>query len=89
MNKAVEDMKKISLKEFELLNTSTPVYPGSKSGQAWTPEKDFEKSLRMRIVKREEMSLEFDLIGVDPSLANALRCEFKNCLLADVFCLQA
>ena len=73
MEAAVNDMKKISLKEFELLNTSTPSYPGSTPGQAWTPERDFAAKLKVQIVKKEEMALEFDLIGVDPSLANALR----------------
>lgn len=77
----MEDMKKISLKEFELLNTSTPCYPGSTPGQSWNPEKDFRKSLKIKIAKKEDMSLEFDLIGVDPSLANAFRFVFRKLFL--------
>lgn len=69
-----EETKRITLKEFEVLNTSTSVYPGTVSGKTWSV-KDFEKKLQIRIVKKNksEMSLEFDLIGIDPSLANAFR----------------
>ncbi|TRY74694.1 hypothetical protein TCAL_06409 [Tigriopus californicus] len=67
-----DDFAKISLKQFEIANTSSAAFPGTVEGQGWTT-KDFERTLKIRIVKKEGMDMEFDLIGVDPSLANAFR----------------
>ena len=72
MESAVENMKKITLKEFEILNTSTPAIPSSSKGRQ-AIIKDFEKKLKIKLIQKSNMDLEFDLIGVDPSLANALR----------------
>ena len=35
--------------------------------------KDFIKNLKIKILHLDEETVKFDLIGVDPSLANALR----------------
>jgi len=84
MQSAMEDMKKISLKEFEILNTSSPGYPGNKEpgtngAQTWSV-KEFEKRLKVDIIQKTGMDLEFDLIGVDASLSNA----FRRLMLSEV-----
>lgn len=35
--------------------------------------KDFQKLLKIQIVKRDDLELEFDVIGITPALANAYR----------------
>ena len=59
----------IGLKEFEVVNTSTPVHPSTKKLTA----KEFAKKIKIKLVKKDDLNLEFDLIGADPSLANAFR----------------
>jgi len=67
---------RVQLKEFQVLNTSVPPptysYGGSKK---YDTISKFRKELRIEIVKRLEsqMELEFDMIGIDPSFANAIR----------------
>jgi len=61
-------MNRITLKEFEVLNTATPSVPGEQ----WSV-KCFEKKLSLKIIKKNGMDIEFDMVGVDPSLPNALR----------------
>ncbi len=75
----MEDDTKITLKEFEIQNTSSPYYPGTVPGNEWSVE-DFKKKCVVKIVKKKGMELEFDLIGVDPSLANA----FRRILISEV-----
>lgn len=72
-------MSKITLKEFEVINSSSAGFIGSSRGRKWTT-KDFEKSLRVKFIKKKEMDLEFDIIGVDASVANA----FRRILLSEV-----
>lgn len=76
-------MSRITLKEFEVLNTSSTLIGGVPGGgsRKWT-SKEFEKGLQVKFVKKdvENMELEFDLIGVDASFANA----FRRILLSDV-----
>lgn len=68
------DDSKILLKEFELLNTSTaPIVSKNIT-------KDFDKNVRVEIIKKVNKDLEFDLIGVNPAFANALR----RIMLSDV-----
>lgn len=69
---------RVQLKEFQLLNTSVPppthIYGASKKHDNVSK---FRSKLRIEIVKRprpdSQMDLEFDMIGLDPSLANAIR----------------
>lgn len=35
--------------------------------------KDFEKTVKIVIVKRDDLEIEFDIIGITPALANAYR----------------
>jgi len=113
-------VSRLSLREFEVLNTSSPAYPNTVAGKEWSVKKDFKKSLKIKvrlfylslniplnpliilafretfifsslwveiliscvsqIVQKNDMELEFDLIGVDASLANA----FRRILISDV-----
>merc|ERR1712018_998858 len=69
---------KVQLKEFQVLNTSVP--PPSythASIKNLDIVSQFRSKFRVEIVKRptpnSEMDLEFDMIGLDPSLSNAIR----------------
>jgi len=71
-----EFRKKISLKEFEVTNTSSSGGSYSKGFQI----KEAEKNLQVKIITRDERDIEFDMIGYDPSIVNALR----RLLISDV-----
>ena len=68
------EQDQVILKEFELLNTSTAPTPSKQIIE------DFDKKVLVEIIKRTDHDLEFDLIGVEPSLANA----FRRIMLSDV-----
>jgi len=75
-NIAADFRKKISLKEFEVTNTSS-------SGGSYCKGFDVKeagKNLQVKVVNRTERDMEFDMIGFDPSIVNALR----RLLLSDV-----
>jgi len=72
---------KISLKEFEVSNTSSSNVAGSIFGSSKSFDvKEAEKKLKVAVVKIDDSDMEFDLIGYDPAIANALR----RILLSDV-----
>jgi DNA-directed RNA polymerase I and III subunit RPAC1 len=75
MNEALAKMRDITITEFEMLHTSTPPDFGGNPGKNGNNiVSNFKKRLRAENFQRPDpMELEFDLIGVDPSLANALR----------------
>jgi len=81
MDSIDESRTRLTLKEFEILHTSATDYPGNYYGydDTWSLEK-FKKKLKVRVVRVEGNEMEFDLIGVDPSIPNALR----RILLSDV-----
>jgi len=68
--------KKISLKEFEVTNTANS---GGEYSQGWDV-KEAGKKLKIQVITRNEREMEFDMIGYDPSMVNALR----RLLLSDV-----
>jgi len=68
--------KRISLKEFELTNTSCAGGAYSKGFDV----KEAAKTLDVRVVSRTERDLEFDMVGYDTAMVNALR----RILLSDV-----
>jgi hypothetical protein len=68
-NMAKEFRKKISLKEFELSNTANS---GGSYSEGFNVQ-EAEKSLTVKIMSRTEREMEFDMIGYDPSIVNALR----------------
>lgn len=74
-----QKMSKITLKEFEVTNSSSAGFPGSSRSRKWTT-KDFEKHLQIKFIKKKDMELEFDIIGVDASISNA----FRRILLSEV-----
>jgi len=61
---------RLSLKEFEVVNTSSYGIAGHSHGAGQQQKKDLVK---VKIVKQEGLFLEFDLIGCDVSMANAIR----------------
>lgn len=65
-----ETKNKLTLKEFEVLNTSNLEYVGNFMG---FNIKNEEKKLKIKIVFIEGMEMEFDMIGYDPALVNAIR----------------
>jgi DNA-directed RNA polymerase I and III subunit RPAC1 len=69
-------MDKLTLKEFDLQHTSTPIVATAKK----FTQKDFKAKLKINFVWKEHMMLEFDMIGVDPSLINA----FRRILISEV-----
>jgi len=68
---------RLTLKEFEIVNTSDYNFAGHFTGVKQEPTE-----LKVQIIKIDEegMFLEFDMIGYDPSVANAVR----RLLLSDV-----
>jgi len=68
---------RLTLKEFEIVNTSDYDIAGH-----FGEGKKAEPNLKVEIIKEDEngMFLEFDMIGYDPSIANAVR----RILLSDV-----
>lgn len=71
-------LDRVSLREFELTNTSTPINASSTVRKL--SHKEYSKRIKIEIIKKEGMDMEFDLIGVHPSLANA----FRRILISEV-----
>jgi len=76
MPENVEQRKKISLKEFEVTNTSND---GGCYSQGFDV-KDATQKLKIEIISRNDRDMEFDMVGYDPAMVNALR----RLLLSDV-----
>jgi len=66
---------KISLKEFEVVNTASSNVAGNISGKQKP-----KKNLKVCVVGMNSLDIEFDLVGYDPAIANALR----RILLSDI-----
>jgi len=65
---------KISLKEFEVTNTSSSNIAGNVPGQQKGFDvKEAEDKLKLSVIKMDAMDMEFDMIGYDAGLANAVR----------------
>jgi len=72
---------KISLKEFEVVNTSSSNVAGNYFGkQKGFDVKEASENLKACVVKMDRLDMEFDLVGYDPAIANALR----RILLSDI-----
>jgi len=65
--------KKISLKEFEVTNTSSQNVAGDIYGQKSFSFKEASNNLKVTVVLLNKTDIEFDLVGYDPAIANALR----------------
>lgn len=78
----IEEIRsRVQLGEHELFNVHSTDFPGSYAGydDSWSQE-TFEKKLCVKVMKMDKMEMEFDMIGVDAAIANALR----RILLAEV-----
>ncbi|NP_001085237.1 RNA polymerase I and III subunit C L homeolog [Xenopus laevis] len=73
--------ERVVLGEFGLRNVHTTDFPGNYMGydDTWNQGR-FEKNFRIDIVKMEDDILEFDMVGIDASIANA----FRRILLSEV-----
>ncbi|KAM4693628.1 DNA-directed RNA polymerases I and III subunit RPAC1 [Discoglossus pictus] len=79
---SVEEMRsRVVLGEFGLRNVHTTDFPGNYPGfdDTWDQER-FEKNFHVDIIKMEDDTLEFDMVGIDAALANG----FRRILLAEV-----
>ena len=65
----------ILITEFSMLNTSTPPeFYGNSGKDGKNIVVNFKKRIRVENIKKsDDMTMEFDLIGVDASFANTLR----------------
>ena len=74
--------EKIVITEFSMLNTSTPPdYFGDCGRDGKNIVANFRNRIRVENIKKpDEMTMEFDLIGVDASFANTIR----RILISDV-----
>ncbi|KAM9315793.1 DNA-directed RNA polymerases I and III subunit RPAC1 [Gastrophryne carolinensis] len=82
MADSVEDMRsRVLLGEFSLRNVHSTDFPGNYPGyqDAWDPD-TFHRDFRVDVIRMEEDTLEFDMVGIDAALANA----FRRILLAEV-----
>ncbi|XP_028396021.1 DNA-directed RNA polymerases I and III subunit RPAC1-like [Dendronephthya gigantea] len=72
---------RVGLQEHGLINTQNTAYPGTYHGydDSWNFD-EFKKNFRIDVVSLEENNIEFDMVGIDASIANA----FRRILLAEV-----
>ncbi|XP_795508.4 DNA-directed RNA polymerases I and III subunit RPAC1 [Strongylocentrotus purpuratus] len=78
----VEDMKtRVRLLEHGVDNVHSSSFPGNYVGSddSWSMDK-FTKNFRIDVISLTHSELEFDMVGVDPAVANA----FRRILLAEV-----
>lgn len=79
---SVKNMRtRIGMSEHGLANTHSINVPGSCFGydDSWSQEK-FESNFRIDVKRLTDLEMEFDMIGIDASIANA----FRRILLAEV-----
>ncbi|XP_037274573.2 RNA polymerase I and III subunit C [Rhipicephalus microplus] len=71
----------VHLREHDLLHTETVDHCGARLGvdDSWDFQK-FVKKFRVGIISMDETTIEFDLVGLNPAIANAIR----RILLAEV-----
>jgi len=82
MSSAYDDIRnKITLGEHRVLHANSPSDPGTFYGQdeRWDFQK-FKNNFNIDIVKASNTEMEFDMVGIDASIANA----FRRILLAEV-----
>lgn len=71
---SLEDRNRVVILEDRVENVSGAEYPMSFDGQQTTPIiEQFKRGFDIKIVHLTPTDIEFDLIGVDASIANALR----------------
>ncbi|RDD41117.1 DNA-directed RNA polymerases I and III subunit RPAC1 [Trichoplax sp. H2] len=65
---------RVQLEEYQVKNTHTVDFPGAFHGydDAWSLN-SFRKNFKIEIIKVDNEEMEFDMIGIDASIANAYR----------------
>ena len=72
---------KLSLREFEVLDSGSSNVAGNLYGQDEKVDvKKLSTKLQTKIINMNSLEMEFDLIGFDPAIVNALR----RILISDV-----
>jgi len=82
MAATVEDIrKKVHLEEFNISHTASSSFPRSYPGfdDAWNFN-NFKKNFKVDVVSLNDKEMEFDMVGIDASIANA----FRRILIAEV-----
>ncbi|KAK0047233.1 DNA-directed RNA polymerases I and III subunit RPAC1 [Biomphalaria pfeifferi] len=81
MNSLEELRTRVNLTEYTVDNVNSTCFPGTYTGydDSWSQEK-FEETFHIDIVSLSENEMEFDMVGVDAAIANAVR----RILLAEV-----
>ncbi|XP_028325076.1 DNA-directed RNA polymerases I and III subunit RPAC1 [Gouania willdenowi] len=82
VKKNVEEIRtRVILGEFGVQNTHSTDFPGNYPGYDDTWDLQwFQKNFRIDMVRGDDSSLEFDMVGIDAAIANA----FRRILLAEV-----
>ncbi|KAF5382773.1 hypothetical protein D9615_003071 [Tricholomella constricta] len=78
---AIDPRRLVGVHAERVTNISSTDYPGHYPDEdnSWNLEK-FQKNLKVKVQRLSQRSIEFDLVGVDASIANA----FRRILLAEV-----
>ncbi|PCH35460.1 hypothetical protein WOLCODRAFT_166280 [Wolfiporia cocos MD-104 SS10] len=78
---ALNPRRHVNVHAEHVSDVSNTEYPGHYPGEdhSWNLAK-FEKSLRVEVQRLSQRSIEFDLVGVDASIANA----FRRIMIAEV-----
>eukprot|EP00794_Sanderia_malayensis_P020214 gene20214-22190_t len=72
---SIEEIRtRVGIEEFGVTNTSSSAYPGNYSGydDSWNHEQ-FKEGFKVDVIKSTDTEMEFDMIGIDASIANAYR----------------
>lgn len=76
-----ERRQRVILRETDLLHAQSTDFPGNYIGyeDSWSEEK-FKERFKIKVISLEDSTIEFDMIGIDASIANA----FRRILIAEV-----
>ncbi|KAG6843807.1 hypothetical protein H0H87_000232 [Tephrocybe sp. NHM501043] len=77
----IDPRRLVGVHAERITNVSNTDYPGHYPGEdhSWNLEK-FQENLKVKVQRLSQRSIEFDLVGVDASVANA----FRRILMAEV-----
>lgn len=79
---SIEEIRtRVRLTEYEQQNVESSDFPGNYPGykDEWNIE-NFERNFKINLIRSDELEMEFDMIGIDASIANA----FRRILLSEV-----
>eukprot|EP00112_Aurelia_sp_Birch-Aquarium-sp1_P025178 Seg824.14 transcript_id=Seg824.14/GoldUCD/mRNA.D3Y31 product="DNA-directed RNA polymerases I and III subunit RPAC1" protein_id=Seg824.14/GoldUCD/D3Y31 len=78
----IEEIRsRVQIQEHGVINARGTNYPGNYAGydDGWSHE-NFKKDFKVEVIKSSDSEMEFDMIGIDASIANA----FRRIMLAEV-----